>query len=135
MVTTRRKGTLDPLRSGTQELLSHVQPRPSGWRDLLPRYITREGIVVERHIREGPATRNVPGIARGPFWSHWLPPRISQDGLVFEQDIREGRFQRMLALAAAASAFFSWAEAWYSHYKNNFRYKIQWSPSPGRAYC
>ena len=40
----------------------------------------------------------------------------------------KGRFQRHLAAATAASAFFSGIEALYSHYKNNFKYKAQWSP-------
>jgi hypothetical protein len=44
------------------------------------------------------------------------------------QDIREGRFQKHLAMATILSAFFSGFEALYSHYKNNFRYKSQWSP-------
>jgi hypothetical protein len=44
------------------------------------------------------------------------------------QDIREGRFQKHLALATILSAFFSGFEALYSHYKNNFKYKAQWSP-------
>jgi hypothetical protein len=44
------------------------------------------------------------------------------------QDIREGRFQKHLAVATILSAFFSGFEALYSHYKNNFRYKAQWSP-------
>ena len=42
--------------------------------------------------------------------------------------MREGRFQKQMAVAAAISAFFSGFEAWYSHYKNNFRYKAQWTP-------
>jgi len=46
----------------------------------------------------------------------------------WEQDAREGRFQKHLAAAAAAASFFSGIEALYSHYKNNFRYKVQWSP-------
>jgi hypothetical protein len=37
------------------------------------------------------------------------------------QDIREGRFQQQMAVATAISASFSGFEAWYSHYKNNFR--------------
>jgi len=44
------------------------------------------------------------------------------------QDVREGRFQQQMAVATAISAFFSGFEAWYSHYKNNFRYKAQWTP-------
>lgn len=48
--------------------------------------------------------------------------------ITWEQDVREGRFQRHMALTAAAAAFFSSFEAWYSHYKNRFQYKVQWSP-------
>jgi hypothetical protein len=44
------------------------------------------------------------------------------------QDIREGRFQKHLAVATILSAFFSGFEALYSHYKNNFKYRAQWSP-------
>jgi hypothetical protein len=46
----------------------------------------------------------------------------------WEQDMREGRFQKQMAIATVVSAFFSGFEAWYSHYKNNFRYKAQWTP-------
>jgi hypothetical protein len=46
----------------------------------------------------------------------------------FAQDAREGRFQRHMAAATAFAAFFSGFEAFYSHYKNNFRYKAQWTP-------
>ena len=44
------------------------------------------------------------------------------------QEIREGRFQKHLAVATILSSFFSGFEALYSHYKNNFKYKAQWSP-------
>ena len=44
------------------------------------------------------------------------------------QELREGRFQKHLAFATILSAFFSGFEALYSHYKNNFKYKAQWSP-------
>jgi hypothetical protein len=43
-------------------------------------------------------------------------------------ELREGRFQKHLAFATILSAFFSGFEALYSHYKNNFKYKAQWSP-------
>jgi hypothetical protein len=42
--------------------------------------------------------------------------------------LREGHFQKHLAVATILSAFFSGFEALYSHYKNNFKYKAQWSP-------
>jgi hypothetical protein len=46
----------------------------------------------------------------------------------WEQDIRDGRFQKHMAVATAAASLFSGVEALYSHYKNNFRYRVQWSP-------
>lgn len=48
--------------------------------------------------------------------------------LSVEQDIREGRFQRLMAIATGISALMSGFEAFYSHYKNNFKYKAQWTP-------
>jgi hypothetical protein len=48
--------------------------------------------------------------------------------LTWRREVREGRFQRHLAAAASASAVFSGFEALYSHYKNGFRFKAQWSP-------
>ncbi len=78
---------------------------------------------------DAPAHISFPGLSLSrPTWLNWLPSRVTKEGFVFEQDVREGQFQRALAIATAASAFFSWAEAFYSHYKNNFQYKIQWSP-------
>lgn len=71
----------------------------------------------------------LPGIPRPrPAWLGWLPHNITQDGFIIEQDVREGRFQRALGIATAISAFFSGIEALYSHYKNNFSYRIQWTP-------
>ena len=57
-----------------------------------------------------------------------LPPRAGRDLISAEQDIREGKFQRQVAIVAGVSALLSGFEAYYSHYKNNFRYKAQWSP-------
>lgn len=44
------------------------------------------------------------------------------------EDLRQGRFQKHMAAATILSAGFSGFEAWYSHYKNNFRYWVQWTP-------
>lgn len=60
--------------------------------------------------------------------THLLPQKLSRDVLSAEQDVREGRFQRQMAIATGVSALLSGFEAWYSHYKNNFRYKAQWTP-------
>jgi hypothetical protein len=43
-------------------------------------------------------------------------------------DLPRGRFQKHLAFATILGTFFSGFEALYSHYKNNFKYKAQWSP-------
>lgn len=60
---------------------------------------------------------------------HWAAlAGYTHEPISWRQDLREGRFQKQLAAAAAVSAFFSGFEAWYSHYKNNFRYKAQWTP-------
>jgi hypothetical protein len=57
-----------------------------------------------------------------------LPPSASRELLSIEQDLREGKFQRQVAIAAGVSALLSGFEAYYSHYKNNFRYWVQWTP-------
>lgn len=57
-----------------------------------------------------------------------LPQSLSRDISTAEQDIREGRFQRIMGVAAALSALFSGVEALYSHYKNRFTYRIEWTP-------
>lgn len=61
--------------------------------------------------------------------NHWAA-RIARghEPISWTQDVREGRFQKQMAIAAAISASFSGFEAWYSHYKNHFRYKAQWTP-------
>lgn len=44
------------------------------------------------------------------------------------QDLREGRFQQHMVAATILASFLSGFEAAYSHYKNNFRYGVQWTP-------
>jgi hypothetical protein len=46
----------------------------------------------------------------------------------FREDIRTGRFQRHLCVVAAVWTVCSGMESWYSHYKDNFKFKVQWSP-------
>ena len=57
-----------------------------------------------------------------------MPPRQGRELISIEQDIREGRFQRQVAIVTGISALLSGFEAYYSHYKNNFRYWVQWTP-------
>ena len=49
-------------------------------------------------------------------------------GPAWKLDLRQGRFQKHLATVTAIGTFCSGVEALYSHYKNNFRYKAQWTP-------
>ncbi|MDQ6661852.1 MAG: hypothetical protein M3Z24_12930 [Chloroflexota bacterium] len=63
-----------------------------------------------------------------PMHLDFLPSTITQEIMEAEQDIREGRFQQGLAVATAISALFSGFESLYSHYKNNFSYRIEWTP-------
>ena len=71
-----------------------------------------------------------PAKARRPrsLWMDLLPREVTRDVSTLEQDIREGYFQRWMALATAIAAFFSGFEALYSHYKNNFTYRMEWTP-------
>ncbi len=62
------------------------------------------------------------------FLGRLLPSRETRRLLSAEQDIREGRFQRQVAVVTGISALLSGFEAFYSHYKNNFRYAAQWTP-------
>ena len=46
----------------------------------------------------------------------------------FRDEIRVGRFQKHLCVVTALGALSAGAESWYSHYKDNFNSKVQWSP-------
>jgi hypothetical protein len=64
----------------------------------------------------------------GGWLARLLPSRESGELISIEQDMREGRFQRQVAVVTGVSALLSGFEAYYSHYKNNFRYWVQWTP-------
>jgi phosphate/sulfate permease len=55
-----------------------------------------------------------------------LPTRTYKEG--WRRELHEGKFQKHLAAVSAAWAVFSGFEAWYSHYKSNFRIWAQWTP-------
>ena len=46
----------------------------------------------------------------------------------FRDDIRIGRFQKHLCVVTAIGTLAAGAESWYSHYKDNFNSKVQYSP-------
>jgi hypothetical protein len=88
----------------------------SAYLGLIASYLQREETV---HISSSGKDR---------FLARLLPLRESRKLLSAEQDIREGRFQRQVAIVTGVSALLSGFEAFYSHYKNNFRYAAQWTP-------
>ncbi len=46
----------------------------------------------------------------------------------WRKDIKTGQFQKHLCVVTAIGTLCSGGEAWYSHYKDNFKNKVQWSP-------
>lgn len=91
---------------------------------LLATYLRREDDSTHDSFSE----KLLPKAARPRAWRHSLPSSGEPERITWQQDLREGRFQKHMAAATAIATFFSGFEAWYSHYKNNFSYKVQWSP-------
>lgn len=89
----------------------------SAYLGLIASYLQRE----DATDRDGRAEKET-------FLARLLPSSVERELLSEEQDIREGRFQQQVAIVAGISSLLSGFEAYYSHYKNNFRYKAQWSP-------
>jgi hypothetical protein len=86
------------------------------------------GLIASYLQREEQDKHGATGGALDTWLGRLLPPSAGRELLSAEQDIREGKFQAQLAVAAGISALLSGFEAYYSHYKNNFRYAVQWTP-------
>ncbi len=88
------------------------------------------GLIASFLRREDDPRHDLPlGLARArSLGASVLPHRLTREGVTLKQDVREGRFQQMLAGATALSAVLNGVEALYSHYKNNFTYRVQWTP-------
>ncbi|MGH7715583.1 MAG: hypothetical protein ACREML_06245, partial [Vulcanimicrobiaceae bacterium] len=85
------------------------------------------GIIASQLRRSGEDEgAGLPYAAHAQHWAARLRGR--HEPIDTRQDLREGRFQKHLAGATFVAACFSGFEAWYSHYKNNFRYRAQWTP-------
>jgi hypothetical protein len=98
----------------------------SAYLGLIATWLRRE----EAGEQHADGVRWVPRAAHSHHWMRALPgSKVSTpEKISWKQDIREGRFQKHMAAATALAAFFSGFEAFYSHYKNNFQYKAQWTP-------
>jgi hypothetical protein len=79
---------------------------------------------LQREDASGPASTS----GKDTWLARLLPSSEGRELLSAEQDMREGKFQRQVAIVTGISALLSGFEAYYSHYKNNFKYKMQWSP-------
>ncbi len=79
---------------------------------------------LQREDAQGPASTT----GKDAWLSRLLPSGEGRALLSAEQDMREGKFQRQIAIATGISALLSGFEAYYSHYKNNFQYWVQWTP-------
>ncbi len=91
---------------------------------LIASYLRRE----DEGDNSNTSPRWLPKAAHEHAWRHAFPGAGDPEEISWQQDLREGRFQKHLAAATAIATFFSGFEAWYSHYKNNFSYKVQWFP-------
>lgn len=119
-----------------------IQRKPGGWRlpvfnivmgpplfaPLLFGMSAYLGLIASFLRREDAPRLERPRGAPLPSVSRLLPAKLRKDEIIELREVREGHFQRHLALSTAFATFFSTFEALYSHYKNNFKYKIQWSP-------
>jgi len=124
-----------------------IHRKPGGWRNtvynlvmgppvLAPLLFALSGylgliasLLRPEEAQPGTLLAKAPGLTspRAP-WLRLVPRTIKDDVVVLEDRAREGRIQQQLAIAAAISALLSGFEALYSHYKNNFQFKVQWTP-------
>lgn len=83
--------------------------------------------LVASFLRRGDDNGDV--LPRSAAKAHWATSLSgAHETIDAKQDLREGRFQQHMVVATILAAFLSGFEAAYSHYKNNFRYSVQWTP-------
>lgn len=118
-----------------------INRKPGGWRLPMTNMIMGPPIfapllfgtsaylgLIASYLQQEETTGSVSTSGKDTFPARLLPPRAGRELLSVEQDMREGHFQRQLAIVTGISALLSGFEAYYSHYKNNFRYWAQWTP-------
>lgn len=118
--------------------IRNIARRPGGWRLpvvnavmgpplFAPVLFTISGYLglIAALLRRGDDVAGTPPL---PVWLPPLPRSIRADLTSVEHEVREGRFQQQLAAAAALAALLSGIESWYSHYKNAFTYRVEWTP-------
>jgi hypothetical protein len=131
--------TLVDVGAGFYFHIRGIQRKPGGWRLPMTNIIMGPPIfapllfgtsaylgLIASYLQREDVRR--PEEAGDDWLARLLPPRAGRELLSEEEDIREGRFQKQVAVVTGISALLSGFEAFYSHYKNNFRYAVQWSP-------
>ena len=93
----------------------------------IPAYL---GLVASFLRREEEPRDVLPVAARAPGIARRLP-RASAANFRLDHHVREGRFQKQFA-ARPRSSLFCGAEAYYSHYKNNYKYQCSGCRWPSR---
>ncbi len=118
-----------------------IKRKPGGWRLPMTNMIMGPPIfapllfgtsaylgLIASFLQREESTGLISTSGKDTFFARLLPSSVGRDLLSTEQDMREGRFQRQVAIITGISALLSGFEAYYSHYKNNFRYWVQWTP-------
>lgn len=118
--------------------IRNIARRPGGWRLPMinavmgpplfaPVLFTISGYLglIASLLRRGDDPADTHGL---PVWLPPLPASIGRDLGSLDHEVREGRFQQQLAVSAAIAALLSGIETWYSHYKNAFTYRVEWTP-------
>ncbi len=118
-----------------------IKRKPGGWRLPMTNMIMGPPIfapllfgtsaylgLIASYLQREESTAPASASGKGSFLGRLLPGSTGRELLSAEQDMREGKFQRQVAIVTGISALLSGFEAYYSHYKNNFRYWVQWTP-------
>ncbi|MGA7156461.1 MAG: hypothetical protein WBY53_06430 [Acidobacteriaceae bacterium] len=118
-----------------------IHRKPGGWRLPMTNIIMGPPIfapllfgtsaylgLIASYLQREEATGSASTFGKDGWLARLLPSNEGRELLTAEQDEREGKFQRQVAIVAGISALLSGFEAYYSHYKNNFRYWVQWTP-------
>jgi hypothetical protein len=118
-----------------------IHRKPGGWRLPMTNMIMGPPIfapllfgtsaylgLIASYLQREDTSQRVSDSGKDRFLARLLPSKEGRELLSAEQDVREGKFQRQVAIVTGISALLSGFEAYYSHYKNNFRYWVQWTP-------
>jgi hypothetical protein len=118
-----------------------IKRKPGGWRLPMTNMIMGPPIfapllfgtsaylgLIASYLQREESSGAISTSGKDSFFARLLPSSVGRELLSAEQDMREGRFQRQVAIVTGISALLSGFEAYYSHYKNNFQYWVQWTP-------